>query len=66
MRIKINVGRIRTGMADKNLTITAMAEQTGVSRSSFNRIFKDGLCAAFMLGKIARVLNIPVWELVDK
>lgn len=66
MRIKINVGRIRTGMADKKLTITAMAKETGISRSSFDRIFKDGLCTAFMIGKIAKVLDIPVWELVDK
>lgn len=66
MRIRINVGRIRTGMADKKLTITAMVAQTGISRSSFDRILKDGLCTAFMIGKIAKVLDIPVWELVDK
>ena len=66
MRIRINVGRIRTGMADKNLTIAAMAKETGISSSSFNRIFKDGLCTAFMIGKIAKALDIPVWELVDK
>ena len=66
MRIRINVGRIRTGMAAKDLTITAMVEKTGISRSSFDRILKDGLCTAFMIGKIAKVLDIPVWELVDK
>ena len=66
MRIKINVGRVRSGLATKDLTIKAAAEQAGISRSSFERILRDGLCAAFMLGKIARVLDIPVWELVDK
>ena len=66
MRIRINVGRVKAGLAAKKLTIKAAAEQAGISRSSFDRILRDGLCAAFMLGKIARVLDIPVWELVDK
>lgn len=66
MKIRINVGRIKADMASKNLTIMEVAKQTGINRSYFGRILKDGLCSAFMLGKIAKVLGIPVWELVDK
>lgn len=65
-KIKINVGRIKSGMAAKGLTGEATAEQAGISRSSFGRILNGGWCTAFMLGKIARVLDIPVWELVAK
>ncbi len=65
-KIKINVGRVKASMAAKGLSHEAAAEQAGISRSSFGRILNGGWCAAFMLGKIARVLDIPVWELVDK
>ena len=64
--IKINIGRVRSSMAAKGLTIEAAAEDAGISRSTFGRILKEGQCTAFTIGKIARVLNIPVWELVDK
>lgn len=65
-KIKINTGRMRSAMAAKGLTIAAAAEQAGTSRSSFDRILREGRCAAFMLGRIARVLGVPTWELVDK
>lgn len=65
-KVMINVGRVKTGMATKCLSVEAIAEQVGTSRSSFERILREGRCAAFMLGRIARVLDIPAWELVDK
>lgn len=65
-KIKINVGRVKSGLATKNLTNEDAANQAGISRSSFGRILKEGFCTAFTLGKVARVLDIPVWELVDK
>lgn len=66
MKIRINVGRIKAAMAAKGLTNEAAAEQAGISRGSFDRILREGCCAALTLGKIARVMDIPVWELVDK
>lgn len=66
MKIRINVGRIKTAMAAKGLTNETAAEQAGISRGSFDRILREGRCAAFTLGKIARVMDIPVWELVEK
>lgn len=62
--IQIDIGRIRTSMADKGLTIEATAELIGITRGSFDRILQRGWCQAFMMGRIARVLGIPVWELV--
>lgn len=65
-KIKINIGRVKAVMAAKGLTNEAAAEQAGINRSSFDRILREGHCAAFTLGKIAKVLGIPVWELVEK
>lgn len=65
-KIKINVGRVKAGLAAKGLTHEAAAQQAGISRSSFDKILREGRCAAFMLGRIARILDIPTWELVDK
>ena len=66
MKIPINVGRVKIAMAVRKLTVEGAAEDAGISRSSFDKILREGRCTAFMLGKIARVLDIPVWELVDK
>lgn len=65
-KVKINTGRVRSALAAKGLTIAAAAEQAGTSRSSFDRILREGRCAAFMLGRIARVLGVQPWELVDQ
>lgn len=65
-KIKINVGRVKSGLATKNLTNEAAADQMGISRFSFGKILKEGFCTAFTLGKVSRVLGIPIWELVDK
>ncbi len=64
-KIKINSGRVRSMMAAKGLSTQAAAEKAGTSRSSFERILMEGRCAAFMLGRIARVLGVEPGELVD-
>lgn len=65
-KIRINVGRVKAGLATKGLSVQEAAEQAGTTRSSFERILREGRCAAFMLGRIARVLGMQPWELVDK
>lgn len=65
-KIKINVGRVKAAMAAKKMSQEETAKQLGISRSVFSRILQDGRCAAFMLGRIARVLGVQVWELVDR
>ena len=65
-KIKINVGRIRVEMAAKGLTVVATAAQLGIGHGGLNRILRGGWCRPFMAGRIARVLNIPMRELVEK
>lgn len=64
--VKVNVGRVKSVMAARKMSQEETAKQLGISRSAFSRIFTDGKCSAFMLGRIARVLEVPVWELVDR
>lgn len=65
-KIKINTGRVRSAMAAKQMSQEETAKQLGTSVSNLRRILTDGKCAAFMLGRIARALEVPVWELVDR
>lgn len=63
-KVRINTGRVKSAMAAKGLDRQAVAEKIGTSRSSFEKILREGQCAAFMMGKIAGALGVPVWELV--
>lgn len=65
-KVKINVGRVKAGLATKGLSAQAAAEQTGASLACIHKILREGRCAAFMLGKLARVLGVEPWELVDR
>lgn len=66
MRIRINIGRVKIAMAARHMSVEEAVKQTGISRSSFDKILREGQCTAFMIGKIAKLLDIPVWELVVK
>lgn len=65
-KIKINVGRVKAGMAARGLSAQEAAAQAGTSPSSFAKILREGRCAPYMMGRIARVLGVEPWELVDK
>lgn len=66
MKIRINIGRVKIAMAARGMTVEDAAKEMGIIRGSLERILREGTCAALMLGKIGRVLDIPVWELVVK
>lgn len=65
-KIKINVGRVKAALAAKGLNHEEAAQRLGIGRPGFERILREGRCTAYMLGRIAHVLEIPTWELVDK
>lgn len=66
MKIKINVGRVKAALASKGLTTEEAAEKAGITQSRFRRILSEGQCSSISLGRIARVLGMQAWELVDK
>lgn len=65
-KYRINVGRIKAEMAKKGMSQEAAAEKIGITQGRFRIILSQGKCAAFTLGKIARVLGLQAWELVEK
>ena len=65
-KYRINVGRIKAEMAKKGMSIESAAEEIGITQNRFSTILSEGKCAAFTLGKIARVLGVQAWELVEK
>ena len=64
-KIKIDVGRVKAGLASKGLTNEEAAEMVGITQSRFRRILSDGQCSSICLGRIARVLGMQALELVD-
>lgn len=63
--MKINTHKINVLLANKGLTQTALAEQTGISRQSICTILKRGTCYPVSAGKIARALGVDVEELLE-
>lgn len=63
--MKINTGRIKSTLARKGLTSEVAANEAGISQNKFSRILYQGKCDPISLGRIARVLGVEPWELVD-
>ncbi len=64
--VKVNTGRMKSAMAAKSLGFRQTAEKAEITYATFSKILKDGVCSPTFLGRIARVLGVPVWELVDR
>lgn len=65
-KYRINVGRIKAEIAKKGMSTELAAEVIGITQNRFRTILSEGKCTAFTLGKIARVLGVQAWELVEK
>ena len=63
--MKINTGRIKSTLAMKGKTNEAAANEAGITQNKFRRILYEGKCDPISLGKIARVLGVEPWELVE-
>lgn len=64
--VRINVGRVKSGLARKGMIPDVAAKEAGISQNKFKRILSDGKCDPISLGRIARILGLQAWELVDK
>lgn len=63
--MNINTHKINALLANKGLTQTVLAEQTGISRQSICTILSRGTCFERNAGKIALALGVDVEELSD-
>lgn len=63
----MNVSRTRIDaiLAERGLTQTALAANSGLSRQSISTILTRGTCAPKSAGKLARALGVEVAELME-
>lgn len=64
--MKINTNRIRVILAEKELTTTAVAERSGVSRQNISTILGRGTCEPKTLGKLAKGLGVDPAEIIKE
>lgn len=63
--MKLNVPAIKKLMAEKRMSITALAKLSGISRQSISTILARGTCSIVNAGIIADALGMEIediWE----
>ncbi len=65
--MKISKAKLELVMAEKAVTVSDLANKTGISKVGVSRI-KNGLQNArpATIGKIAKALNVPVENLIEE
>lgn len=63
--MKIKKELVKKAMKEKGLTREKAAELMDISAATFSHIATTGTCSAVNLGRISKLLEIPVWELVE-
>lgn len=62
--MKINVIRIESILAERDMTKSAFAERCGVSRQNISTIIRRGTCEPRTAGKLAAGLDVSVAEII--
>lgn len=61
--MKLNVLAIKKLLAEKRMTITALAQAAGISKSLMCLILRRGSCSIKNCGLIADALNVEIEEI---
>lgn len=64
--MKINKNTFELLLAEKELSITKLAELSGISRQNISTIKNRGTCTPATAGKIAKGFGVSVTELIKK
>lgn len=64
--MKVNTNKVKLILAEQELTMTAFAKNSGVSRQNISIIFARGTCNPVTAGKLAKGLGVPVAEIVKE
>lgn len=64
--MKISKRQIQFYMAEKKLTMTALAGAAGMSRQQLSVIMAKGTCTPLSAGKIADGLGVTVMDIVEE
>lgn len=62
----INTRRVETAVAERGLTQSELAAQSGLSRQSLSTILRRGTAAPKTVGKLARGLGVPVADITKE
>ena len=62
--MKIDVHKIKIILAERGMTRTVLAAESGISRPNISTILTRGTCEILTAGKLAKGLGIPVAEIV--
>lgn len=61
----INTTKLETLLAERGMTKTTLATQSGISRQNISTIIRRGTCEPKTAGKLAAGLGITVAELIE-
>lgn len=64
-RMTINTTKLETLLAERGMTKTTLATQSGISRQNISTIIRRGTCEPKTAGKLAAGLGITVAELIE-
>lgn len=64
--MKIDTKKVALFLAEQELTKTALAERSGMSRQNISTILGRGTCEPATAGKLAKGLGVPVAEIVKE
>lgn len=65
-RMTINTTKLETLLAERGMTKTTLATQSGISRQNISTIIRRGTCEPKTAGKLAAGLGITVAELIEE
>lgn len=64
--MKLDTHKISVALAEKELTRTALAEKSGISRQSLSTILARGTCSPVTAGRLAKGLGLKVTEVTKE
>lgn len=62
--MKLNVEEIKIAMAEKGMNYTELAKKTNIARPTISTILSKRTASIKTTGKIAKVLGVPVRDIV--
>lgn len=63
--MKINVRKIELLLVERNMTKTALAEKSGISRQNISTILGRGTCEPRTAAKLANGLGVEICKIIE-
>lgn len=63
--MKINVRKIELLLVERNMTKTALAEKSGISRQNISTILGRGTCEPRTAAKLANGLDVEICKIIE-